>query len=295
MERPWFSSGGGELLGLVLRPARFAPLSAAWKDLRHLVSEWGMDPLWSAAETAPLTAADFTNAVDVQADGLTLAELEGKLPVLDVGVAGFEPQYDTDRNLWFCDVALEADRHYFPFLRLALARYHPISVPDAHLSRVVPSDFIQILPHRRVRYDLTQLGLTNEVDVRVNGPAYFNRQREQFASPLVVARVEQRRFDTGDELGWEVVTTQAVPVVRQDPEDTVWQGKVLIPSPAPGPLRLVILEAEVYDTDPQTASTVDSQLRGSFFPVGDDVPTSAVVGQRSLGFRIAFADAVQLP
>jgi hypothetical protein len=166
---------------------------------------------------------------------------------------------------------------------------------DAHLSRVVPSDFIQVLPHRRVRYDMTQLGLTNEVDIRVNGPAYFNRQREQFASPLVVARVERRQFDTGDELGWEVVTTQVIPVVQQNPEDTVWQGRVLVPSPAPGPLRLVILEAEVYDTDPQTVSTVDSQLRGGFFPVGAGVPPSAVFGQRNLGFRIAFADAIELP
>ena len=209
-------------------------------------------------------------------------------------MAGFEPAYDSDRNLWFCDVALKADRHYFPFLRLALARYQPISVKDAYLSRVVPSDFIQILPHRRVRYDLTQLGATNEIAVRVSGPAYFNRQREQLASPLVVARIERRLYDTGDELGWEVVTTQAVPVVQQDPEDTAWEGRVLIPSSATGPLRLVLLEAEVYDTDPQTVSAATAQLFGGS-SAASDVPSTAVFGQRNLGFRIAFADAIELP
>src|SRR4029077_14160854 len=46
MERPWFSSGAGELLGVVLRPAKYAPLTADWRTLRKFVSEWGMDPLW---------------------------------------------------------------------------------------------------------------------------------------------------------------------------------------------------------------------------------------------------------
>jgi hypothetical protein len=200
-------------VGVVLRPAKYAPTTTEWKTLRKFVSEWGMDPIWRASETAPLTKNDFANAVATQ-DGLTLEELSG----LDVNVAGFEPQYDADRNLWFCDIALKADSQYFPFVRLALARYQPISVPNAHLARVVPSDFIQVLPHRTVVYDTAT---ANQVGIRVNGPAYFHPERQQFASPLVIARVERRRFDTGDELGWEVMTTQAIPVVTQDVADTV--------------------------------------------------------------------------
>jgi hypothetical protein len=291
MERPWFSSGAGELLGVLLRPAKYAPLSADWKALRKYASEWGMDPLWDATETAPLAKGDFANAV-ADDSGLTIAELSG----VDVDVAAFEPQYDTERNLWFCDIALKAPEQYFPFVRLALARYQPISVPNAHLSPVVPSDFIQVLPHRTVKYDTTQVGVTGEVGLRVNGPAYFNRQREQLGTPLVVARVERRRFDTGDALGWEPVATQAIPVVQRNAADTVWQGQLKLPSPAPSPLRILVLEAEIYATDPQARLEAESRLLGGeVFPAAGEVPSSAVVGGQNLGYRITFADSIELP
>jgi hypothetical protein len=35
---------------------------------------------------------------------------------------------------------------YFPFVRLALARFQPDSIPDAHLSRVILAEFIQLVP-----------------------------------------------------------------------------------------------------------------------------------------------------
>ncbi|HEV8578674.1 MAG TPA: hypothetical protein VGX68_06280 [Thermoanaerobaculia bacterium] len=289
MERPWFSSGAGELVGVVLRPGKYAPLTADWMTLRKFVSEWGMDPIWRAAETEPLTKNDFANSVKDQPN-LTLEELSG----LDVDVVGFEAQYDTDRNLWFCDIALKADSQYFPFVRLALARYQPISVPNAHLSRVVPSDFIQVLPHRTVVYDTTQ---ANQVSIKVNGPAYFNPQHEQFASPLVIARVERRRFDTGDELGWEGMTTQVIPVDQQSVANTVWKGTVALPNPAPGPLRVLVLEAEIYATDPQAVNAVIAGLAGlrnDFFPEGHD-PATGTAGRQNLGYRIAFADSIELP
>jgi hypothetical protein len=290
MERAWYSTGAGELLGVVLRPAKYAPLSADWMTLRSFVGEWGMDPLWRAGETAPLAAADFVNAV-AGGTGLTLAELTG----LDVDVAAFEPRYDDVRHLWFCDLALQAATHYFPFLRLALARYQPISVPDAHLSRVVLSDFIQVLPHRTARYDTTAVVATGEVGIRVNGPAYFQRERERFASPLMLARVERRRFDTGDELGWEVVGSQAIPVVQQSVADTVWEVRLRLPSPAPTPLRIVVLEAEVYATDPQARSAVEARLRDDFFPTGGDEASSPLFVRQNLGYRVVFADAITLP
>jgi hypothetical protein len=44
--------------------------------------------------------------------------------------------------------SMDAGEAYFPFVRLALARYQPQSVPDAHLSRVVLVDFAQLVPNR---------------------------------------------------------------------------------------------------------------------------------------------------
>lgn len=289
MARPWFSSGAGELVGLVLRPAKYPPLSANWKTLRQYVSEWGMDPIWRATETAPLELADFDNAVADQG-GLSLAELPG----LDVGVAGFEAQYDTERDLWFSDIALKAAGKYFPFVRLALARYQRISVDGAHLSRVVLSDFIQVLPHRTVNYDLNQVG-SGVVDIRVKGPAYFHPEREQYASPLVVARVERRVFDTGDELGWKTVAEHILPAVQQSTEETVWRGQVQLPNPVPSPMRIAVIESEVYEVDTQGDDDITSVPGATSVPVAGHPTDDQSAKREGVGSRIVFADAIELP
>ncbi len=54
MERPWYSSGDGELLGVILRPPQVLIGSDQAEILKKYTSEWGMDPIWPAASTAPL-------------------------------------------------------------------------------------------------------------------------------------------------------------------------------------------------------------------------------------------------
>ncbi|MBA2556844.1 MAG: hypothetical protein H0V12_05780, partial [Chloroflexi bacterium] len=64
MERPWYSSGAGELLGLVMRPAQTAPGSEAAETLRKFTSEWGMDPIWQAEQMAPLRTQDLIDPLN---------------------------------------------------------------------------------------------------------------------------------------------------------------------------------------------------------------------------------------
>lgn len=67
-----------------------------------------------------------------------------------------------------------------------------------------------------------------------------------------------------------------------------------LPDPSPGPLRILILEAEIYATDPQARLAAESGLLRGFFPQGAD-PAAGVAGGPELGYRIAFADAIELP
>ena len=39
------------------------------------------------------------------------------------------PEFDQVRKLWYCDLQLDAGTSYFPFVKLALARYQPHSIP----------------------------------------------------------------------------------------------------------------------------------------------------------------------
>jgi hypothetical protein len=165
LKRPWYSSGDEEQLGVVLAqqpPDRLPPA------LQPYVTQAGRDPIWeSALSHTALAKGDFSNCIDYK-EGLPLEEVPPSRPASSnfllrllsrifsrgtrhpVNVAAFEPRYNPERGLWSCDVQFDPAKltSYYPFVRLALARYQPHSITDAHLSRVVLTDFIQLVPTR---------------------------------------------------------------------------------------------------------------------------------------------------
>lgn len=69
MNRPWYSSGAGELLGVTLKPVAVPFGSDEAEVLKKFTSEWGMDPLWPAAATFPLFPANFHRSGRAADDG----------------------------------------------------------------------------------------------------------------------------------------------------------------------------------------------------------------------------------
>ncbi len=72
-------------------------------------------------------------------------------------IAPHDVFYDAEPQLWYCDIQIETRDTYFPFIRLALARYQPISTPGAHLSNVVLADFMALSADRWL--NVTRTGL----------------------------------------------------------------------------------------------------------------------------------------
>ena len=63
LDRPWFSSGDGELLGVVLfgDGARFTDIPAR---MLPMVTQWGIDPLWDTAlPKTKVQVSDFSARV----------------------------------------------------------------------------------------------------------------------------------------------------------------------------------------------------------------------------------------
>ena len=115
----------------------------------------------------------FLNAVAIGTE-LTLDELsisnEQSIPFTAVG---HQVSYDDahGRRLWYCDIQMDMGEAYFPFVRLALARYQPQSLPNAHLSRVVLADFMQLAPDRAASITFDPMDPTS-VQLAVNGLTY---------------------------------------------------------------------------------------------------------------------------
>ncbi len=247
LERPWFSSGDGELLGVVLYagPKGTAVLSNT-ADLKvpeaskHLVTQWGYDPIWVAQPPDALpTLAHFPEAV-LRGSDFALQEL-GTTARMDV--AAHAVHFDVARQLWYSDITVDPGPAYFPFIRLALARLQPHAVLGAELSKVVLADFIQCAPDRLV-------SLTAVPDhplllsLSVSGPAPV-KQKTALIPTVMAVRVEVLHASADAEV-WVPVQSgwQGLPRSQVTPAATVWSGVVVLPA-ARGSYRMRMVTAEL--------------------------------------------------
>lgn len=141
MGRGWWSSGAGELLGVVVGGAAISPKGAEYP----FVSLIGQDLIRSSASLRNLRVESFGGDPVVA----TRVPLVGT-PVPFVSVVGYVPQYDETTKRWFADTDIDTGDAYAPFVRLSLVRYQPHSLEQCAISPVVLADIVQPLPDRTV-------------------------------------------------------------------------------------------------------------------------------------------------
>ena len=242
LERPWFSSGEGELLAVVFKNM----IHAAGDPLYPYLTLWGQDPVHASALPPGPLPTSFRNALSVVM-GLKLRENTSQA----VNVALFEPVYDGDQDRWFCDIELDTAAAYFPFVRLALARYQQMSIPGKELSPVVLADITQTFPDRSLALirdpnDWSSLRLT------LRGPAPRARRAPDGSmvarTNLVTAQIEQQEAGFNDDtLGWFILGEETVLVgTIEAGNQAKWTGMVIVPGHNAGLLRLVVREFELH-------------------------------------------------
>jgi hypothetical protein len=162
------------------------------KSLQGVLSQFGLDPASGDFNSiATIDTAFFRNTIkheflhDIPLNELSFARSVGDedLPSdITICAALYDIQFmSVDRlnkdlkdrqygnvifekateGKYFVDIAINdaiLDTHYFPFLRLAIARYQPHAKPTTshdtlqyHFSEVVLTDFVQLLPYRKIR------------------------------------------------------------------------------------------------------------------------------------------------
>ncbi len=267
LNRPWWSSGEGELLGVVI--AGDAPAPA----LAPFVSQWGHDPVFSGPNLPSHVPTVGSFPAQVAYDGeLHLAEL----PSVWAGAVGHNVEYDASQDLWFCDIPIDSGLAYMPFIRLAVARYQPSSIgANTQLSRVVLVDFLQLAPTRSATIVMSCDTLIESITV--TGPSYTTAGGVGVSAidgpGFAVAILEQRDASISDAtLGWRAVGSAHVLAgsLAQD-GSAIWRfGQIQVP--IGGPCRIVI---EQYEE------------------IRDDRRGHAVVG-RSIGRRLVYSDVISL-
>jgi len=230
LDRPWYSSGDDELLGVIMAQVDKNAPQKPDDILIPYITQCGLDPIWKTG--LPVTALDRTDFknYNAHAENLTLEELtsqalifhhiEGGLnsggignivtntPLITTGkrvnVVGYAPEFNEERKLWFADIQFNPDRlsSYYPFVRLALARFQPYSIPgsDAYLSRVVMTDFIQLVPTRTLQVSYTKK-FEDKIKLSVVLVGY-SPKTEGKPNPVSI-EIEEHDENIPGELGWK--------------------------------------------------------------------------------------------
>ncbi|MER8492530.1 hypothetical protein NKH53_30525 [Mesorhizobium australicum] len=196
LERGWFSSGEGELLGVIIPSPEVVKqlLDGTTSDeqfgpIGPFISRWGGDPTrqdhaplceplaqetFEGAEkpwegSAPKVVKDVVVPIQIprppgSQDNITVLEKSNLLT--------FEPRFDVDREQWFVDLQIPAPMIPNLFVRLGLVRYQPNAISnDLQVSEPVVV-WSQLFPKRSLNVNVVDLGSTYQVAATVSGPTH---------------------------------------------------------------------------------------------------------------------------
>jgi len=304
----WFSSGQDELLGVVLAqpdtlPNDIIKSNELRKKLKPYITQWGQDPIRDSEFISNVPLIEDFNPPQGESDNqmrvardLLLHEAD-----IEVSVAGYAVNYDAKKKLLYSDVEIHSSlMSYYPFIRLALARYQPDSIPGAHISRVVLADFAQLSPDRRALITYRPNN-PQRVIVDITGPCYkkmpvnkdtmgnFGTLMDEVLQPdnKIELIIEEKRSDLPGDLGWvskwskELVNRQSL-----GNGDYKWHGDISLPKQfISGMFRLVIKEYEMLPVNKDSVDEWNEKSQGDLTILSE--PFVA-------GKRLVYADAIIL-
>lgn len=172
--RPWFSSGEGERLGIVLWPSaifdrrKYSLLNGFFEgagtvapSAADYITRWAADPIGQgnvdmAPYMAPEVFADFGGGrKDVMyvphVDVPLPRSGDGKDPAQKFGAAllAYTPRFDVQDESWYADVELASGDIANCFVQFGLVRFQPASKCDVAVSEPT-SVMVQIMPDREI-------------------------------------------------------------------------------------------------------------------------------------------------
>jgi hypothetical protein len=254
LERPWFKSGDGELLGVVLlAPSRSDTTPADEAEIarrRHFTTQWGLDPLrnFQRIKTAP-SLEDFLETESVRR-GVFSDQFGGS-----VDIAGYKPVYCEERKGWYCDVVIDPVPADYCFIRIALVRYQPKSIassPPVEISSIVLADFAQLVPGRSVTVyrdpsDNEKLSLKVQV---MGNPTPMTKPQGDAGDPDFLQRdIKVNVFRQRDDGSWtiDLEIQVSADTVEDRPSSWLWSGSLRWKKRV-GPRRLVVTEREIVSS-----------------------------------------------
>jgi len=319
LDRPWYSSGEGEKLGVVLFPLTYEKvaentgilnakkLMGQWlRELEPYISQYGIDPVWKRDDamkdtycllrsehfkkndnSLPITSRPDipTRVEDELVRDITTSiphakceddNMEGGTSFITLDLVPYTPLFDKDRLLWYCDIQIK-NSAYYPFVRLALARYQEDAIiknkdstnsehppQDLRISPIILADFIQLAPDRTAT--ITFNGKRKFI-LTINGP--IGKGHEGYNSfEIHLEKLDLNKLHAG--LGWENVPFAHTPRLNSPQEGILWSGIYELPEDRSQSYRLIIEEYEIHSTQWNEKEAVTSKrlVYADIIPLG---------------------------
>ena len=274
LERPWFDSGEGELLAVIVADDELRHVSQeTWAQTLPLVSGAGADPTGLGGGAPDLARSTFPRAATsqiVRVPGLRNTNpSQAANPLFRVKAVGHLVEFDPRTRRWFSDVEVRHDTDQ-PFVQLKLARLQPDTVrlstagvfEDLHISQIVDAGFHQLPTDRTAAVVID--GTTARVTV--TGPALTDITSE------VTATVRVGNQNDSDPIIWEGLHQLPGSPLAAGPfvDGTAirqWTGLIDLPAPAGAqPMQLLLREHQLLPDGPQSAGQA---RRMSYFDILD--------------------------
>jgi hypothetical protein len=257
LNRPWFASGEGEQLAVllppssqcaqaqipslqtVMLPSQYPPPQGSQKGLEDTVSAWGTQAIWNFSESTSM------NIAIENASSCSSVTIGGQ----SYNFALFDPVYDEVEDRWYCNLSFSEPPIYGALMRLILARYQPHSAnQNLMLSAPTIVDFALLNPTRVLR---AKKASVNSVDVTVLGVAgKLGNQPNMFTVGIAT---EKDRDTT--EFPWREPDSPT-PSGTHDNTNVLWHGALKF-----DPLATNTIVVREYEQFPPFESQATPQLR----------------------------------
>ena len=175
LKRPWYSSGDDEMLGILLPDStgNLKTLARGNQGYSNHYTHWGIDPILYGTRPDKVSPA----VTDFRMNPVVDSKVHyPDKPGAVAKVVAYPVHFDQEKQLWFCDLAINPNNMYFPFVKLFLARYQPHSVReeknDVCLSPVVVAKMTQLVPDRQTTLRFKKDDQNSKFTITIEGSIY---------------------------------------------------------------------------------------------------------------------------
>jgi len=163
------------MLGILLPDSKgnIKSLVSANQGYTNSFTHWGIDPILYGER--PKNVSPDVN--DFRMNPVVDAKVQyPDKPNAVAKIVAYPVNFDQEKQLWFCDLAINPGNMYFPFVKLFLARYQPHSVredeSDVCLSPIVVAKMTQLVPERQTTLRFKKDDLNSKFTITVEGTIY---------------------------------------------------------------------------------------------------------------------------